>query len=105
MAPDETEQLETVSEVARRVIVSFDVRRRRRTECTLVTRFVFGRRERVRTPQGTRVYRYPGLIARPGVERLGQSVLLMREDDAEDFTGFLSRLHVPHSAETVWIKA
>jgi len=29
----------------------------------------------------------------------------MREDDAEDFTGFLSRLHVPHSAETVWIKA
>ncbi len=101
----EDEILETVT-AAPRVIVSFDVRRRRRTECSLVNQFVFGREVTVRTRDGgRRRYRYPGLIARPGVERLGQSVLMMRERDAEDFIAFLGRLRVSYRRERIWVTA
>ncbi|HKZ47175.1 MAG TPA: hypothetical protein VJ397_00145 [Thermoplasmata archaeon] len=101
---DGGERIETVTR-ARRVLVSLDVRRRRKTVSTLVNRYIFGRREIVRSPEGTRRYRYPGLVHRPGVERIGQSVLLLREKDAEDFTGFLARLGVPYRAEPVWVHA
>jgi len=41
---------------------------------------------------------------RPGVERLGQSVLMMRDRDAEDFIGLLSRLRVPYRRERIWVE-
>ena len=101
---DQSDELETVT-AAKRVIVSYDVRRTRRVECTLVSYFVFGRDVRVRTAKGLKRYHYTGLIARPGVERVGQSVFMMKEKDAEDFTHFLGKLRVPNMAEQVWVRA
>ncbi len=49
----------------------------------------------MRTKSGTKKYRYEGLIAKAAAERLGQSVLIMREKDAEDFLKFLHELRVP----------
>lgn len=88
----------------RRVLVSFDVHHRRRTETTLVHRFVFGREVTMKVGGREKRYRYPGLIHRPGVERLGQSVLILREKDAEEFTTFLAKLRVPFHREKVWVE-
>jgi len=50
-------------------------------------------------------YRYTGLIAKPGVERLGQSVLMMCEAEAEEFTRFLAKLRVQYHRERIWVEA
>jgi len=94
---------ETVTAL-RRVIVSYDIHHRRHTEASLVNRYVFGHEVTARVGGRSKRYRYRGLIHRPGVERLGQSVLLLRERDAEDFTGYLARLRVPYSQEVVWVR-
>jgi len=88
----------------RRVIVSYDIHHRRRTEASLVNRYLFGHEVVARVGGRDKRYRYRGLIHRPGVERLGQSVFLLRERDAEDLVGYLARLRVPHSQERVWIQ-
>jgi|SRR3990172_4518266 len=102
MEPEE--KLETVT-AAPRVIVSYDVKSRRTTEACLVQQYVFGREVTIRTKSGAKRYRYEGLIHRSGVERLGQSVLMMREDEAERFTGFLMEHRVAYSRERVWVEA
>ena len=101
---EDPEELETVT-VARRVIVSYDVRKGRRTEASMIQQFVFGRDVWVKTKGGRKRYRYEGLVQRPGVERVGQSVLLLREKDAEDLTSYLSKLRVPYYRERVWVEA
>ncbi len=63
---------------------------------------VFGRKVKVRTKKGNKVYRYEGLVVKPKVERLGQSVLIMSEKDAEDFHTFLVGLRVSHTRLLVW---
>ena len=90
---------------ARRVMVSYDIDRLRKSEASQVTRFVFGRRADVRLKHRRKRYFYPGLVSRPGVEQLGQSVLIMREEDAEDMHMLLAKLNVPHRMMTVWVQA
>ena len=102
MADDEN--LETVT-AARRVIISYDVKSRRRTEASLVQQYVFGREVLARTKGGVKRYRYEGLIHRPAVERLGQSVLMMKVAEAEAFAAYLSKLRVPYLEEQIWVHA
>lgn len=87
-----------------RTLVSYDVHARRRTECSLVQQHVFGRTVSKMTREGRKRYRYPGLIAKPGVERLGQWVLMMREEEAETFTRFLAELRIPYRRERIWVE-
>ena len=56
------------------------------------------------TREGRKRYRYPGLIAKPGVEHLGQWVLMMREEEAETFTRFLAELRIPYRRERIWVE-
>jgi len=102
MEQDET--LETVT-AAPRVIISYDVKSRRTTEACLVQQYVFGRAVTMKTKGGVKRYTYEGLIHKPAVERLGQSVLMMREDEAERFAGFLAKHRVPYSRERIWVEA
>jgi hypothetical protein len=44
-------------------------------------------------------------VHKPGVERLGQPVFMMRKEDAETFGALLQRLLVPHRLERVWVEA
>ena len=104
MESEEPEDIRETVTALRRVLVSFDVSRRRRTECTLVSRFIFGQEVTMRVGGREKRYRYPGLVHRPGVERLGQSVLLLREKDGEDLTRRLAELRVPYRREQVWVE-
>jgi hypothetical protein len=87
-----------------RIIVSYNVVRNRRGESSMVYQYVFGRKVTKKLSAGKRVYRYPGLVERPDVEALGQSVLMMKEKDAEDFHSFLWGLRVPHTMTKVWVE-
>jgi hypothetical protein len=98
------EVLETIR-AAPRMIVSYDVKARRRTVCSLVQQHLWGREVSVRTKGGQKRYRYEGLVHRPGVERLGQSAFMMRREEAEQFTAFLQKLLVPHRTERIWVEA
>jgi len=98
------ETLETVT-AAPRILVSYDAAARRRTACSLIHQFLFGRHVTVTTKGGEKRYKYEGLIHRPGVERLGQSVWMMREDEAEELTRLLGRLGVPYRRERIWVEA
>ncbi len=85
-----------------RVIVSYDVQRGRGG--SLVYQFVQGRTVTVHAAGRKRRYRYAGLVGRDGVIRLGQSVLMMKEDDAEDLMSFLRRSNVSYTTERVWVR-
>ena len=100
--PDE-DDLRTIA-VVLRVIVSYDVHGHRRGEAVAVDRCVHGREVAMRLKGRKRRYRYPGLVSRPGVEKLGQSVLLMKEEDSEDFASLLTRLRVPYRLKRVWLR-
>ena len=45
-----------------------------------------------------------GLITRKGVERLGQSVFIMRERDTEELMHLLRTLRVPFREEIIWVR-
>lgn len=85
-----------------RVIVSYDVQRGRGG--SIVYQFVHGRTVTVHAAGRLKRYRYPGLVDREGVIRLGQSVLMMREDDAEDLMSFLRKSNVSYTTERVWVR-
>ncbi len=95
--------METVT-AARKVLVSYDVCGRWKNECTQVNHFVFGRDVTVLLKGRKKKYSYPGSVSRPGVERLGQSVFIMRKKDAEDLTHLLRRMRAPYREETVWVE-
>jgi hypothetical protein len=101
---DDEDEFKTVA-VTIRVIISYDANKRQRTEATAVHRFVHGRKAVAQVDGRKKRYYYPGLVSRPGVDKIGQSVLLMREKDAEDFTAFLARLHVPYTTRRVWLRS
>ena len=103
MSSDENEDPETVTAL-RRVMISYDVSARWRKQCTMVNYFVFGRVVTVQIKGKTKKYRYSGLTSRPDVERWGQSVFIMKEKDADDFAGYLLRLHIPFTRETIWVR-
>ena len=100
---DTDDELVTTT-VGLRLIVSFDIGGNRRSESAMVDQYVHGRKVAVRLKHSMKRYFYPGLVSKPGVQELGQSVLMMREKDAEDFTSFLFRLKVPHRLWRVWLR-
>jgi hypothetical protein len=87
-----------------RVIISIDAGKRQRQAAVAIQHFVHGRSVTARVAGGRKRYFYPGLASRPGVEKLGQSVLMMREKDAEDFAAFLRRHLVRFEWIRVWIE-
>lgn len=101
---DESEETRETITAIRRVIVSYDVSQRWANERTRVNHFVFGRSATVRLKGRRKKYHYPGLVSKRGVERLGQSVFMMREEDAEEFTALLKKLGVPCMRERVWVE-
>lgn len=88
-----------------RLIVSYNVERSKSSESCMVYQFVFGRKVAKKLASRKKTYRYPGLIDRPEVEPLGQSVLMMMEKDADEFTSFLWKLRVPYTVRRVWVEA
>ena len=84
------------------VIISYDVTRRKRSVAVRVAEYVFGREVRVPTKTGVKTYRYQGIVMRLSVERIGQSVLMMQEQDADDFHMFLTELGEPHTRLVVY---
>jgi hypothetical protein len=103
MSPEEDDVRETVTAL-RRILVSYDIHHRRRVECSLVNRYVFGHEVTRRVGGKPKRYRYMGLVHKPGVERVGQSVLRMRDKEAEDFCGHLAKLRVPYRRERIWVE-
>jgi len=88
-----------------RVIVSYNVERRRASEISMVYQFVFGRKVSKKLASGRKVYRYAGLIDREEAEVLGQSVVMLREKDADGFTSFLWDMRVPYTAKRIWVES
>jgi len=104
---DDMESEEEKVEIKRamlRVIVSYDAGKHQRQEAVAIQRFVHGRSVTASVAGGRKRYFYPGIVSRPGVEKLGQSVLMMREKDAEDFATFLRRHRVQFETISVWIE-
>jgi hypothetical protein len=100
--PDD-EKTEKIAAVLR-IIVSYDAGKWQRAEAVAIQRFVHGRKVTAKVDGRKKKYFYPGLTSRPDVDRLGQSVLMMREKDAEDFIAFLRRLSVQCDSRRVWIR-
>ena len=94
-------QPETVTRY-RRILVSFDASERRHYAAARIAQRLFGRVVKIVAKSGVKTYRYEGLTGKCGVERIGQSVLLMPEKEAEDFHRFLMELRVPHTRQVVW---
>jgi len=70
-------------------IVSYDVPGQRNAIAVAVSHFVFGRTDRARVNGGYKEYRYPGLIEKPGVVWMGQSVFLLTRERSEELRTFL----------------
>ncbi len=66
-------------------IVSYDVSGQDNSTAVAVAHFVFGRTDR----GGAKEYRYPGLIEKPGVVWLGQSVFLLTPERSIELRAFL----------------
>jgi len=99
---DPEEKVETIKAVSR-VIVSYDIRRGQEMESSMIHQFLFGRRVTVKLSNWLRKrYRYDGLLEKTDAEHIGQSVLMMREKDAEEFISFLRRLRVSCMVWQVW---
>ena len=101
MAESEEERPETVTRY-RRILVSFDASERRHYAAARIAHRLFGRAVKIQTRRGVKTYRYEGLTAKCGVQRIGQSVLLMPEKEAEDLHRFLTELRVPRTLQVVW---
>ncbi len=97
------ERIETIN-VALRLVVSFDVSGHRPGVGVAINQYIHGRKVTIRSNGGRKRYFYEGLVSKPGVEKLGQSVLLMKEKDAEEFASFLWRLKVPCRQWRVWLR-
>ncbi len=99
------EDIETVR-ASPRLIVSYNVRSGQQMENSMIHQYVFGRSVTVGLANGgKKKYRYQGLLERTDAEYVGQSVLMMREKDADDFKAFLHRLKVPYTLWRVWWKS
>ena len=94
---------ETVTAIPR-VLVSYDASQRWRRERTMVNHYLFGRTVTAQLKGRRKKYHYPGLISKRGVERLGQSVFMMREEDADEFTALLKKLGVLYTRERIWVE-
>lgn len=70
-------------------IVSYDVACQDNSTAVAISHFVFGRTDRARVNGGYKEYRYPGLIEKPGVVWLGQSVFLLTPERSVELRAFL----------------
>lgn len=87
-----------------RVIISYDVNKHQRAESVTIHRFVHGREVTAQVGGRKKRYFYSGLTSKPGVDKIGQSVLQMKENDADEFAAFLRSLHVPFTIRRVWVR-
>ena len=78
-------------------IVSYDVAGRDNSTAVAISHYVFGRTDRARVNGGYKEYRYPGLIERPGVVWLGQSVFLLTSERSLELRGFLDSKGVAYA--------
>lgn len=86
-----------------KLLVSYDVARARSSARGKVDRRVFGSKTRRAVKGRVKTYRYEGLIARHGVEYVGQSVLLMPPALGASFLKFLRGLEIPSHGKKVLI--
>ncbi|MFQ5837509.1 MAG: hypothetical protein ACE5HJ_01835 [Thermoplasmata archaeon] len=86
-----------------KLLVSYDVARARTRTRGKVHRKVFGSESRKAVNGRVKTYRYEGLISRPGVDYVGQSVLLMPETLGKELLRFLRHLEVPCHGRMVFI--
>jgi len=82
-------------------VVSYDVAGRDNSTAVAVSHFVFGRTDLVRLNGASKEYRYPGLIEKPGVVWLGQSVFLLTPERSRELQGFLDSRGVAYGKLTV----
>ncbi len=70
-----------------RTLLSYDVSGPLRPKAARVCQIVFGYEQTVPRNGGSRTYRHPGYLERPGARWVGQSVLLLRPEDARSSSG------------------
>jgi len=101
---DDENGTETVKAVPR-LLVSYNVRGGQEKENAMIHQHLFGRRVTATLSGGQRKrYRYSGLLERTDAEHIGQSVIMMRERDAEEFISFLHSLRVSCMVWRVWCR-
>ncbi len=77
-----------------RTLLSYDVSGPLRPKAARVCQIVFGYEQTVQRNGASRTYRHPGYLERPGARWVGQSVLLLRPEDARALERDLERLGV-----------
>jgi len=75
-----------------RTLVSYDASGPARSKAARACQIAFGYEQRVTRNGVTRTYRRPGYLDRPGARRVGQSVFLLRGEDAQALARDLRRL-------------
>ncbi len=87
-----------------RTLLSYDVSGPLRPKAARVCQIVFGYEQTVQRNGGSRTYRHPGYLERPGARWVGQSVLLLRPEDARELERDLGRLGVRARSARVRIR-
>ena len=82
-------------------IVSYDVAGHDNATAVAVAHFIFGTTACSRSVKILKEYRYPGLIEKPGVVWLGQSVFLLIPDRSSELRAFLVSKGVAHGRLSV----
>jgi len=82
-------------------IVSYDVAGHDHATAMAVYHFIFGAVTRSQVNGGTKEYRYPGLLSKPGVVWLGQSVFLLTQERFAELRAFLERRGVAYGRLSV----
>ena len=75
-----------------RTLLSYDASGPARSKAARACQIAFGYDQRVTRNGVTRTYRHAGYLDRPGARRVGQSVFLLRGEDAQALAQDLRRL-------------
>ncbi len=75
-----------------RTLLSYDASGSARSNAARACQIVFGFEQRMTKGGVTRAYHRAGFLDRPGARCLGQSVFLLRHEDARELAAELSRL-------------
>jgi|SRR2546426_7420030 len=76
-------------------IVSYDAGGADKSVSVAIANFIFGRT--LRADGGLKEYRYPGVIEKPGVAWIGQSVFLVTQVRSKELRSFLDRKGVAYA--------
>lgn len=85
-------------------LVSYDASGPARAKAARVCQIVFGYEQNVSRNGITHTYRRRGYLDRPGARWIGQSVLMLRHEDARDLAAELVRLGVRVRMATVRLR-